>query len=594
MKVTKYLNKLSRKQLKHELLLHKSMVNASLESITLIDKNYRYCLVNNAYIKARHLKKKDILNNTVASVWGKEVFEQIIKEKLDDCFKGKTVSHVSAYEFKKNKIDYIETTYTPCSTTGPTVDYAVVVSRNVTDLKESQEQVKFLAYYDPVTSLPGRPLFKEHLQHEIKNAKRNNKVLAVFVLDLDEFKKINDTFGHSAGDDLLLHVSDRLVKYLRKSDTIGRPGGVISSATSKSSGHFSRIGGDEFTLIIPNLVDKKSSAGFAEKIINLFKKPFIISDKEVFISPSIGIALYPDDGDSVEELLKNADAAMYRAKKVGKNTFRYYSPKMNERAQQRITLESKMRYAIKNQEFVLHYQPQYNIHTSRLVGMEALIRWEDPDIGLVSPGDFIPLAEETGMIIPIGDWVIQAACQQAKIWHEQGFRNLHLGANLSMRQFFDPQLVDNIKSAIGKTGFNPMFLELEITETAMMHDTDRAIDILNELKGLGIKISLDDFGTGYSSLIYLKNFHTDTLKIDQAFIRNADMEGRDGAIITAIIDMCYSLGIKVVAEGVENNDSLDFLKKKSCHIAQGYLFSPPLPVDKFQKLLEGDPGNSRS
>ncbi len=587
MKITKYLDKLGNKQLKHELLLYQTMVNASPESITLIDKNYRYCLVNDAYIKARHLKKEEILNNTVASVWGKEVFEQIIKEKLDDCFKGKTVSHISAYEFKKNKIDYIDTTYTPCFITGQTVAYSVVVSINVTELKESQEQVKFLAYYDPVTSLPGRPLFKEHLQHEIKNAERNGKVLAVFILDLDEFKKINATFGHSAGDELLLRVSNRLVKYLRKSDTIGRPGGVISSVESTTAGHFSRIGGDEFTLIIPNLSNRKNSADFAEKIINLFKKPFKIADKEVLISPSIGIAICPDDGNSVEDLLKNADAAMYRAKKVGKNTFRYYSPEMNQQAKQHSVLERKMQYAIKNQEFKLYYQPQYNIHTSQLVGMEALIRWEDPDVGLVSPGDFIPLAEKTGMIIPIGEWVIQAACQQAKIWHEQGFRNLHIGANLSMRQFFDPHLVDTIKSAIGKTGFNPNFLELDITETAMMHDTDRAIDILNELKGIGIKISLDDFGTGYSSLIHLKNFHTDTLKIDQNFIRKADMEGRDGAIITAIIDMCYSLGIKVIAEGVENNDSLDFLKKKSCHIAQGFLLSPPLPVEEFQKLLEG-------
>ena len=586
MKISKYFDKPDNKRLKHELYLYQTMVNASLESITLIDKDYRYCIVNDAYIKARHLKKEDILNKTVATIWGKEVFEQIIKKKLDDCLNGKIVSHVSAYEFKKNKIDYIETTYTPCFTKDHSVAYAVVVSRNVTELKESQEQVKFLAYYDPVTSLPGRPLFKEHLQHEIKKAKRNGKALAVLILDLDEFKKINDTFGHSAGDELLLRVSDRLVKYLRKSDTIGRPGGVISSARSKSPGHFSRIGGDEFTLIIPNLADRKDSARFAEKLLNLFKKPFKIVNEEVFISTSIGIALYPDDGNNVEELLKNADTSLYRAKEVGKNTFRFYSAEMNEQAQKRITLESKLRYAINNQEFKLYYQPQYNIHTSRLVGMEALIRWEDPDMGLVSPGDFIPLAEETGMIIPIGEWVIQAACQQAKIWHEQGFRNLHLGANLSMRQFFDPHLVENIKTAIGKTGFDPNFLELEITETAMMHDTNRAIDILNELKQIGIKISLDDFGTGYSSLIYLKNFHTDTLKIDQAFIRNADMQGRDGAIISAIIDMCYSLGIKVIAEGVENTESLDFLKKKSCHIAQGFLFSPPLPVEKFQKLLE--------
>ncbi len=588
MKTKDNLDRLDNKQLKHELRLYQTMVNASLESITLLNRNYRYCIVNDAYIKARHLKKEEVLNHTVANVWGTEVFEQIIKEKLDECFKGKIVSHVSAYEFRKDEISYIETTYTPCFTPDSGVAYCIVVSRNITELKESQEQIKFLAYYDSVTNLPGRPLFKNHLQHEIKNAKRNDTVLAILILDLDEFKKINDTFGHTVGDELLVNVSDRLVKYMRKSDTIGRPGGVISVAESKTSEHFSRIGGDEFTLIIPNLSDRKYSTEFSKKIIELFKEPFKLAGKEVYISTSIGIALYPDNGNNAEELLKNAEAAMYRAKEVGKNTFRYYSPSMNDQAKQRITLENKMRHAIKNREFLLYYQPQYNIQTSRLVGMEALIRWNDPDMGLVSPADFIPLAEETGMIIPIGDWVIREACRQGRLWQEQGNNNLHLGANLSMRQFFDPNLVDNIKSAIGQSGFDPNFLELEITETAMMHDTDRAINILNMLKNIGIKISLDDFGTGYSSLIYLKKFNADTLKIDQSFIRDADLKGRDGAIISAIIDMCHNLGIKVIAEGVENIDSLNFLKIKNCHIAQGFFYSPPLPVDKFQKLLEGD------
>jgi len=471
---------LNRKELEQKLILYQTMVNASLESITLIDRSYTYCIVNDAYIKARHLKKEDILNHSVADVWGEEVFTQIIKDKLDDCFKGKTISHVSAYEFQKNEINYIETIYTPCFASGAEVSHAVIVSHNITELKKSQEKIKLLAYYDSLTNLPSRPLFMDLLHHEIKIAKRNEKSLAVFSLDLDEFKKINDSFGHSVGDELLVSVGNRLKKYLREVDTIGRPGGVISLTNSPTSEHFARIGGDEFTLIIPNVSDKKFTTILSEKILNLFKEPFQLSDREIFISTSIGIALYPDNGKNVETLLNNADTALYKAKEFGKNTFQYYSSDMNDQAKERIKLENKLRYAIKDHEFLLYYQPQYDIDTSKLVGMGALIRWENKEMGLVPPGDFIPMTEETGLIIPIGDWVIQSACRQGKIWHDQGFRNLHLGANLSMRQLFDPQLVEKVKSALETTQFNPNFLELEITETAMMHDTEKAIQILNQ------------------------------------------------------------------------------------------------------------------
>jgi EAL domain-containing protein (putative c-di-GMP-specific phosphodiesterase class I) len=276
---------------------------------------------------------------------------------------------------------------------------------------------------------------------------------------------------------------------------------------------------------------------------------------------------------------------MYKAKERGKNTFQYYSPDMNQSAKARIKVETKLRHAVKNSALQLYYQPQYNLDTAEMTGMEALIRWNDKEMGLVSPKDFIPVAEETGMIIEIGDWVLHSACLQGKIWQDQGFQHLSLGVNLSVRQFFDPHLVDKIKSALETTRFDPTCLELEITETAMMHDTDRAVLIMNEIKEMGIKISLDDFGTGYSSLVHLKLFHVDTLKIDQVFIRNADLKGRDGAIISSIIDMCHKLQIKAVAEGVETIESLTFLKEKKCHLAQGFFFSPPLPVEKFERLL---------
>ena len=578
-------NILIHKQLEHELSLYKKMVNASLDSITLIDRNYTYRIVTDAFMRARQLKKEEILNHSVADVWGKVIFDQIIKEKLDGCFKGKTISDIAAYEFNKNEINYIETIYTPCFTSGREAAYAVVISHNITELKKSEARIENLAYYDALTDLPSRPLFLDLLNREILIAKRTGNSMAVFFFDLDEFKKTNDSFGHSAGDALLASVGKRLKKCLRQSDVIGRPGGVINLDHNNNPDYLARIGGDEFTFIIPDVSDKIYSTAIAERILNLFKEPFRIMDREIFISASIGISFFPEDGDDVESLLKNADVAMYKAKESGKNTFRYYSSHMNKKAKERINLETKLRYAIKNREFELYYQPQYNIATSQLTGMEALIRWRDKEMGLVSPGDFIPMAEETGMIIEIGEWVIHSACHQGKIWHDRGFKGLTLGVNLSVRQFFDPHLTDTIKSAIENTKFDSSCLELEITETAMMHDTDRAIIIMDELKAMGIRISLDDFGTGYSSLVHLKLFHVDTLKIDQVFIRNADLEGRDGAIISSIIDMCHKLGIKAVAEGVETMEGLSFLKDKNCHLAQGFFFSPPLPVKKFDDLL---------
>ena len=574
------------RRLEQELTLYRSMVNASHDSITLICRKYIYRVVNDSYIQGRKKKREEVLDHSVAEVWGEEVFRNFIKEKLDQCFAGEIISHQSAYEFNKGELNYIETTYYPCFNPAGETTHAVVISHNITELKQSEEKIKLLAYYDSLTNLPNRLLFMDRLHHEIEISKRNKTSMAVFFLDLDEFKKINDTFGHAAGDELLVGVAKRLQKALRKSDTIGRPGEIISFTDPLAKEHFARLGGDEFTLIIPSLADKKFSTTVAEKIVHLFKEPFLIAGREMFISTSIGVALYPDSGEDVETLLKNADTAMYNAKGMGKNTFRYYSPSMNAQAMQRIDLENKMRYAIKNEEFLLYYQPQYEIDSGRLVGAEALIRWKNPELGLVSPADFIPLAEETGLIIPIGEWVVNTACRQGKIWHGQGFDTLHIAVNLSARQFFDVGMVEKIKSAVAAAGINPHLLELEITESAMMHDIDRAVQILGQLKEAGMTISLDDFGTGYSSLTYLKKFPIDILKIDQSFIRDADLEGNDGAIISAILAMCLQLGIQVVAEGVETKESLDFLKERNCHLAQGYFFSRPLPVEEFGKLLD--------
>ena len=573
------------RQLESELALYKKMINASLDSITLIDRSYSYRIVTDAFTKARRLSKDEVLNHTVAEVWGEKIFSQIIKDKLDACFRGETISHVAAYEFNKNETNYIETIYTPCFTAGVEASHAVVISHNITELKKSEARIESLAYYDPLTGLPSRPLFFDLLSREILKAQRTGKSIAVFFFDLDEFKKTNDSFGHSAGDELLAGVGRRLKECLRKSDIIGRADEIINIDDQDKPDYLARIGGDEFTLIIPDIKDKEAASAIATRLLSQFEEPFRIVDKEVFISTSIGIAMYPFDGNDVETLLKNADSAMYKAKEAGKNTFRYYSAEMNKKARERINIETRLRYAIKNHNFQLYYQPQYNLEDSQMVGMEALIRWMDEEMGLVPPMEFIPLAEESGLIIEIGDWAIYNACRQGKKWHDQGFGDLTMGVNLSVRQFFDPLLTDKIKATIEKTAFDPMKLELEITETAMMHDTSRAVEIVNQLKNMGIRISLDDFGTGFSSLVHLKLFPVDSLKIDQMFVRNANLEGRDGEIISAIIQLCHKLGIRVIAEGVETLEGLKFLQSKNCHSAQGFFFSPPLPIEKFEDLL---------
>ena len=577
------------KETQHELTLYKMMVNASHDSITLIDRNYTYRIVTDAYLNSRKLTKDKIVNHTVAEIWGPDIFEKVIKDKLDECFSGKTVSYRASYEFKKGEKNYIETIYTPCFTSGAQVSYAAVISRNITELKKSQEKIAFLAYYDALTNLPSRPLFLDLLNREINSAKRTGNSVAVFFFDLDEFKKVNDTFGHTAGDNLLVGVGQRLRHYLREGDIIGRINELLRLERKDNQDYLARIGGDEFTFIIPDIADKKVTSGIAERILNLFKEPFQVSGRELFISTSIGIAFYPDDGQDVETLLKNADTAMYKAKEVGKNTFRYYSSDMNQKAKARMRLENKLRHAIKSQKFQLYYQPQYRIDSGQLAGMEALIRWEDREMGFVPPDQLIRLAEETGMIIDIGDWALDTACRQGKRWHAKGFDQLRLGVNLSVRQFFDRRLLAKIESTLDATGFDPHLLELEITETAMMHDTDRAIAIMNALKTMGVKIALDDFGTGYSSLIHLKLFHIDKLKIDQVFIRNADLEGRDGAIISSIIDMCHKLEIEAVAEGVETEASLAFLRDRHCHQAQGFYLSPPLPAEEAEARLASRP-----
>lgn len=440
------------------------------------------------------------------------------------------------------------------------IDYAI-------ERKRIEQGLSFLVQYDSLTGLANRVLFRERLNRALVRADRNKLMVALIFIDLDRFKNINDSLGHDAGDQLLIDVGKRLTVCMREGDTIAR------------------LGGDEFTMVMEDVKHIDDASIIANKILQTMTEPFYLKGHEVYISPSIGITLYPIDDANENDLVRNADAAMYRAKESGRNCYRFYTADMNENLIEKMRLEVKLRRAIEKQEFQLYYQPKFNIHSKDLIGAEALIRWITPEEGMISPGLFIPLAEETGLIHSITDWVVREASKQNSIWQKQGYEPILMAINLSPKQFNQPNIARTIFNQIIYSDLAPKYIELEITEGALMEDTEKSSEILNELKSRGIKISIDDFGTGYSSLSYLKKFPLDTLKIDQSFVRDVMDDPDDAAIVSAIVAMARSLRLNVIAEGVETQQQLSFLAAKGCNEAQGYLLGKPVPAEEFIQFL---------
>ncbi len=450
------------------------------------------------------------------------------------------------------------------------VSHYIGVFSDITQSKLIEKQLQKLAFYDELTSLPNRTLCKDRLNHEIKVAHRRHEQLAVLFLDLDRFKYVNDTLGHSVGDLLLLEAAHRILGCVRETDTVAR------------------LGGDEFMVILTDVASAQSVKLLAEKIIRALSQQFILQTHKVVIGASIGISLYPDSGLNCEDLIKNADAAMYRAKDAGRNTFMFFTSELQMAMSERLDMEKKLRNAIELEAFELYYQPKIDLRSGKISGVEALLRWPGEDGVMVMPDSFIPLAEETGLIIPLGAWVLQEACRQAVIWRDAGFDKLRMAVNLSIKQFDQVDIVNQIETVLQKTGLPPELLELEVTESMVMRDADRAIVILEHLRKLGVHISVDDFGTGYSSLSYLKRLPLQTLKIDSSFVKDLGGDGDDEAIVSAIISMANTLELKVVAEGVETFQQLEFLRRDGCSEAQGYLFSCPVPAERFAALLDID------
>lgn len=441
--------------------------------------------------------------------------------------------------------------------------FVVDLSQN----KQTQDKLNHLAYHDALTDLPNQVLFKDRLKQAIAYSRRHDQMHAVLLLNLDRFKTINDSLGYTAGDRLLQTVAQRLTSCVRESDTVAR------------------FGSDEFAVLLTQISRAQDAANAARAIKGVLDQAFIFDEQEVFISTSIGISLYPHDDRDTAGLLKNAGTALERAKVQGGNNYEFYTAGGTTRALKQLVLESNLRGALERSEFVVHYQPQVTIPDYHLVGMEALVRWRHPSLGLLYPNDFVPLAEDSGLIMALGDWVMREACLQNKAWQDKGLAPMRLSVNFSARQFQQSAFIATVAEILKETNLDPRWLELELTESSIMKEPEQAIEKLHELKLMGIKVAIDDFGTGYSSLNYLKRFPIDTLKIDKTFVADVCKDPHDTAIVRAIITLGHALDLMVIAEGVETQEQLEYLRSLGCDVVQGFLFSKSLPAPAFEELL---------
>lgn len=437
---------------------------------------------------------------------------------------------------------------------------------DITLRKNAEERIYRQAHFDSLTGLPNRLLFNDRLKQSIARVKRYKQMIGVLFLDLDRFKQVNDTLGHSVGDALLQKVAKRLESTVREGDTV------------------SRFGGDEFAIVLVDLDQVEDIIRIASKILNIFLSPIQLEGHELYITSSIGISICPNDGKDSEALLQNADTAMYRAKEQGRNLYQFFLPEMNLRVTERLSLETAMRQMLNENQLLLHYQPLVDLQSGQIVGMEALARWKHPEWGLVSPARFIPLAEETGLIVPIGERVLRMACAQIKCWHNMGFTALHGAVNISARQFERNDLLQTVENALTESQLLASFLDIELTES-ILQSTESTVATIRKLRTRGVEVSVDDFGTGYASLSYLKRFSVNTLKIDRSFIQDIATDSDDRIIVKTIITLAHNLRLKVIAEGVETNEQLDFLRAHECDQIQGYIFSPPLPPEEATQLL---------
>jgi diguanylate cyclase (GGDEF)-like protein/PAS domain S-box-containing protein len=554
------------KQQEDELRLAARVFESTAEGILITDPAQRIVAVNRAFTDMTGYGEGEVRGRR-PTLLGDERHDEAFFAELWN-----SVHHTGRWQgelwgrSKSGEVrPYLMTVSTLHDEQGVVLNY-VAVMRDISNIKQSQQQLEYLANYDALTGLGNRNLFLTQLKVGIERAARHRRGLALIFIDLDNFKVINDTLGHDVGDQLLSEVARRLKACVRQEDIV------------------CRLGGDEFTVYVEDFADPQLLVSTAQRLVQAVSEPYQITGHDIFVTASIGISTYPNDGATISELVKNADVAMYKVKEQGRNGFQFFREDMNARAFERLVFVSGLRRALERNEFRLVYQPQVDLTDRRTRGAECLLRWNHPDLGEVSPGSFIPVAEETGLIVPIGVWVFRSVCEQLSRWG--GLRSPgRISVNLSARQFRQPDLGDAIRSAVAEAGVSAAMLGVEVTESALIDDPEKASVTLSRLKDMGLAISIDDFGTGYSSLSYLKRFPIDCLKIDRTFVRDIATDPDDAAIVTAIITMAQSLKLDVVAEGVENQEQLDFLRARGCAAAQGFFFSRPLPAEAFRSML---------
>ena len=575
-------------QLKASEELHRFIVNASPDLVYMLDRNGCFTFLNDRVRSMLGYSKEELISRHYSELVDEEHLEiarNVFNERRVGNRAARNVELRLKSRHRKGGGRFLEpqSVWVELAAQGVYSDqnernrqsflgtYGTI--RDISERKEAQEVINFQAYHDLLTHLPNRALLKDRLELAITQGRRNKRKLAVMFLDLDRFKVVNDTLGHSMGDRLLKAVANRLQSCLRRGDTL------------------SRFGGDEFTLLLPEVRTRDDVVVIASKILDRLGSPFVIDGHELFVGASIGIAMYPEGGDSADTLIQNADIAMYHIKSRGKNGYQFFSEEMNHRFSTRLSMERELRNALAQGELTVHYQPQVCLESGKITGVEALVRWEHSERGLVSPADFLPLAEETGIIIQLDEYVQRRAFEDVAAWEAQGVANVHLSVNLSAAQLEKEGFIDQFVQSLRESGLAAERVKLEITENTLMQDVEVIIPKLKQLRELGASIAIDDFGTGYSSLSYLRQFPINTLKIDRSFvcdIRSEESEG-DASIINAIVAMARGLNLGIIAEGVENRTQLNYLRQQGCREVQGFIFSKPLPADEVCELLKNDP-----
>ncbi len=556
----------------HEQTLHQSIIFASVldqtsDLVMITDADGIIEYVNPSFEASTGFAREEAVGKKPSILYSSKMNDDFFQDLWQTLQRGEIITDVFINKRKDGSIFYEEKTITPVFGKDKTISHYVSTGRDISERMRTQERLHYMSQHDALTKLPNRTLFVDRLRQSMSRARWHNRLVAVAYLDIDHFKTVNDKHGSEIGDQLLIQLTQRLSGSIRAGDTVAR------------------FGGDEFAVLLDDIASEKDISQLAKKLLDTLATPFEITEHRILITASFGISIFPNDADDTESLLRNADVAMYRAKDMGKNNYQFFSNEMSARAFERLTLENSLRHALQRREFFLLYQPQVDTRTGSIVCVEALLRWQHPDLGVILPAKFITLLEETGLIIQVSDWVLKQACQQLSEWHAAGYKNLVMSVNLSGRHFNSPEAINSLKHIIIESGIKPRLIELELTESMLMRTASKTVSALNTMQHLGVQIAVDDFGTGYSSLNYLRRFPISTLKIDRSFIRDVVEDADDAAITSAIIVMAQNLGLKVVAEGVETRAQKHFLQARHCHYIQGNVFSEPVDVAGMDKLL---------